>query len=514
LSRAFLNRVSVAAALLALPAAASAETVVSSGPDAVSVTVYRDPGRRGGGTLDLRWLAGFALVTETRTVAIPAGTSDIRFEGVAEGIVPVSAIVTGLPGGVVQKNRDARLLSPAALVDGTLGRRVTVRRTDPATGRVVEEPAVIRAGPSQGVVLETKAGFEALGCSGLPEKLIYDQVPPGLSPRPTLSVTTRSPAAATVKVSLSYLASGFDWNASYVARVAPDGRTLDLFAWLTLANGNGESFAAAETQAVAGTLNRTGDDGPQDDGPDPQLRLQCWPMDSTRSAPESMVPLPPPPPPAPPMAAPQMAEGADVVVTAARFQAVQEELGDLKLYRVPERVTIAANAQKQVALVQKTGIPFERLHTVTVLAELGEGDSWPTAILLRTKNVVARQLGVPLPSGGVALFEQASGRDILVGEGQMRDTAIGEDVEIAAGTSEQVRIAVTDPGGDPRERLMTLTNANPFPVTVEVLLRTRPDRPVERPSVRLGKKNGIGMWVAQVPAHGSSALRYRLKPDD
>lgn len=500
-----------AIALLATPAVAT--TVVSPGPERVSVTIYRDPDRSGGGTLDLRWLAGFALVTETRTVTIPAGESELRFEGVAEGIVPVSAIVTGLPGGVVQKNRDARQLSAAALVDGSLGRRVTIRRTNPETGRVVEEPAVIRAGPDLGVILETKAGFEALGCSGLPEKLVYDQLPPGLSSRPTLSVTTRSPAAATVKVSLSYLSSGFDWSANYVARVAPDGRTLDLFAWLTLANGNGESFPAADTQAVAGTLNRTRDDGARDDGPDPQLRLQCWPMDSTRSAAESMTPVPPPPPPPPPPApAPQMA-APDVVVTAARFQAVQEELGDLKLYRVPERVTIAANSQKQIALVQKTGVPFERLYTATVSAELGDAQSKPTAILLRTKNVVARQLGVPLPSGRVALFEQAAARDILVGEGQLRDTAVGEDVEIAAGVSEQVRIALTDPGADPRERLMTLTNANPFPVKVEVLIRTSPERPMERPSVRLDTKNGLRLWAAPVPANGSATLRYRLKPN-
>jgi len=204
---------------------------------------------------------------------------------------------------------------------------------------------------------------------------------------------------------------------------------------------------------------------------------------------------------------------ADVVVTAARFQAVQEELGDLKLYRVPERVTIAANSQKQIALVQKTGVPFERLYTATVSAELGDAQSKPTAILLRTKNVVARQLGVPLPSGGVALFEQAAARDILVGEGQLRDTAVGEDVEIAAGVSEQVRIALTDPGADPRERLMTLTNANPFPVKVEVLIRTSPERPMERPSVRLDTKNGLRLWAAPVPANGSATLRYRLKPN-
>src|ERR1700730_1409919 len=47
---------------------------------------------------------------------LPAGKSRIRFEGVADGIEPVSAIVAGLPVGVVEKNLDADLLSPATLL--------------------------------------------------------------------------------------------------------------------------------------------------------------------------------------------------------------------------------------------------------------------------------------------------------------------------------------------------------------------------------------------------------------
>lgn len=89
-------------------------------------------------------------MTETRRVRLPRGPAVLRFEGVAEGIVPVSAIVDGLPGGTIEKNRDARLLSPASLVDGTLGREVTLIRTDKATGRLVNEPATIVAGPTPG----------------------------------------------------------------------------------------------------------------------------------------------------------------------------------------------------------------------------------------------------------------------------------------------------------------------------------------------------------------------------
>src|SRR3546814_1534197 len=85
-----------------------------------------------------------------------------------------SSDLTGLPGGVVQKNRDAALLSPASLLDGSLGNRVHIRRTDGATGKVTEEEAIIRSGAAGAVVLQTAAGYEALRCTGLPETILYE----------------------------------------------------------------------------------------------------------------------------------------------------------------------------------------------------------------------------------------------------------------------------------------------------------------------------------------------------
>ncbi len=79
------------------------------------MTVYRAPDR-GSGSIDLDELQGFALISETRTVHLPAGLSQLRFEGVADGIEPASAIVTGLPAGVIEKNREGKLLSPSALI--------------------------------------------------------------------------------------------------------------------------------------------------------------------------------------------------------------------------------------------------------------------------------------------------------------------------------------------------------------------------------------------------------------
>lgn len=196
------------------------EVVDASAPVDLAVTIYRDPDRDQEDELDADDPRGLAMISETRRVTLPKGESTIRFEGVAEGMIGVSAIVTGLPGGTIEKNRNAQLLSPAALVDGTLGNRITITRMNPATGRQVSETAVVRTRADGGLVLQTGQGFEAVQCSGLPETLTYDRIPAGLSAQPVFSVDTRSAEGGTYDVTLTYLAWGFDWQADYVGRMS------------------------------------------------------------------------------------------------------------------------------------------------------------------------------------------------------------------------------------------------------------------------------------------------------
>ena len=501
------------ALLRAVPA-----TVTSAAPEAVAVTVYRNPDR-GSGAINLRWLGGRALITETRTVAVPAGESVIRFEGVAAGIIPTSAIVTGLPGGVVEKNRDANLLSPAALADGSLGRHVTLHRTDRATGRVSEEAAIIRSTAEGGMILQTPDGFEALGCSGLPERLVFDGVPSGLSARPTLSVTTRSAAATTAQVQLTYLAEEFDWGANYVVRIAPDGQTLSIFAWLTLANGNGESFDQAETFAVAGRVNQEASDRRDGDGVAAYApSLHCWPMDGT-STHQSMDPVryerrtgaargfa---------LQAPASVAAMDIIVTAAK-RAEVSALGDLKLYRIPERVTFAANSQKQVAFLEHDGVPFRRVYRREVAAT-DTGDPEPAEIRLRFRNDAAHHMGEPLPSGAVALFERSGERLLLSGEGAMHDTALDEDVDLLVGRSPQVRVAQREEEQDRgrvRWQIVEISNANPAPAAVEIEFGVGADERITGENDRLGRKNGRPLWAVTVPANGRATLRYRVESAD
>ena len=501
-------------AAAALPALAQeGANVAASAPRDRSVTIYRAPYRNGGPLVPSR-LGGFAVITETREVTLPAGPARVRFEGVADGIIPESAIVSGLPGGVIEKNSDDALLTPSTLMRAAVGREVRLQRTDRKTGKVTTTPARLISAGDQGVVFATAAGNEALRCSGAPEAFHFSGDAEGLSAVPTLSVRTRSAVPVHARVRLTYIAENFDWNANYIAHIRPDGQTLDLSGWITLANGNGVSFDNAQTQIVAGGLNRAYVARFVND--QPRVIARCWAMKTTSDIPEragrpyelarpwmglgdydvivtAMRRSPPMLAPPPPMV---MAPSPAIAV-AAPPPPKAEQLGDLKLYRVPERTTIAARQMKQTRLIDQAGVPVETYYRLEVqLAPwIASSAPQPAIHMMRSRNDKAHHLGLPLPAGSI-LVEQDQGRQVMVlGEPTLRDTAEDEKLDLAMGSAKDITCAwARTPqrtGNDFGKLVVTLANASPYPAAIELRLKAFAGWYINHTSVDAPKVDGV-----------------------
>src|SRR5690349_4301200 len=219
--------------------------VISPQADSVSVTIYRDL---------------FALVTETRTVDLPEGPVTVSFEGVVETLLPASAVVSDTGRPLAERNFDYDALSPNNLLTRSIGKGVTITRTLPGSGKVVQVRATVVAANDAGITLHTDAGNETLHCSGLPERLTFDELPADLHARPRLSVQLAAGSAGKRTIRLSYLARGFAWKSAYVAKLNSAGNRMDLMAWITLQNLTQASFHGAQVQVVAGKLHLVADE--------------------------------------------------------------------------------------------------------------------------------------------------------------------------------------------------------------------------------------------------------------
>jgi hypothetical protein len=544
-------------ALAALPAAADEVRVISPRPDAVSITIYRDL---------------FALVTETRTVDLPAGPVTLVFDGVVDTLIPQSAAVADAGRAIAESNYDFERLTPANILKKSIGKSVTLTRMNPATGRARQVAATLVAANNDGVVFATADGNEALHCSGLPEQLTFEELPGDLKGKPTLSIRLAAGAPGKREVRVSYIAHGFAWSANYVGNLDAAGERMNLHGWVTLGNLTGSSLRDAQVQVVAGRLNlldaeegrgtsligdtadyRTDEsldeartqrlaelleekqEESEDEPDDVEYFSGCYPYGPPQpESPYGLMGMDPD------SSAGRRREAASVVdseelmeiiVTGSReSMAVRENLADYQMYRLPVNTDLNALQTKQVAFLHKLAVKVERFYSVRLASDEESLDDMedviPASVKIGWRNRAADGLGEPLPSGIVRFFEESAARAVFVGDGRIKDSPVDTPIELRIGSAIDVALTVDNPDAEPPlNPLMLLTrraylplhlrasNAKSRPVIVEIRqgpIEELEDMRVKGASVAPQRKFGDYMWRLTVPANGEATLSYKV----
>jgi hypothetical protein len=222
----------------------------------------------------------------------------------------------------------------------------------------------------------------------------------------------------------------------------------------------------------------------------------------------------------------------DIVVTGSRMRGImapasiamkarEEALGDVKLYRVPEPVTVAARSLKQVAFLDRPSVSGTLFHRGACAPDSDDGDDRqfsPVSLWLRTLNNAAHGLGLALPSGKVAVFEPTRAGEMVLGEQSIRDYASGQKVELALATSRTVYLTC---GRDAKDADVTdgqwhrfhalVSNANNHAITLEIVLADSSVWAVRKLSGRHMITDGRHIMTVNVPANSSRTLYWDIR---
>jgi len=229
--------------------ATEADEAISSLSDqqSVAVTIYN---------------GNLALVKDQRKVKLNSGLNNLALRDVSAQIRPETALLRSLSHkgsfDTLEQNFDFDLLTPQKLLEKYVGKMVRVISTNPATGIETSEQASVLSA-NNGVVMKIGNRIE----TGMPGRIVYDNVPINLRDRPTLITKLNNKTAGEQSVELSYLTGGLDWKADYVAELNAKEDSLDLSGWVTLTNTSGTSYQNAKLQLVAGDVNRVQDNYPR-----------------------------------------------------------------------------------------------------------------------------------------------------------------------------------------------------------------------------------------------------------
>jgi hypothetical protein len=318
-----------------------------------------------------------------------------------------------------------------------------------------------------------------------PGRISFPEIPKTLIAKPTLVWLVDS-SADKQKVEVSYLASELSWKADYVLSVNESDTAADLNGWVTLDNRSGAPYANAKVQLVAGDVNRV----------QPQVH-----KDRMIYAAEARMSAPPP-------------------------QFTEEGLFEYHLYTLDRKTTLLENEQKQIALLEASGIKVAkrlvlRGEPAYFRMQTGElGAPSKIAVSLEFENRENQKLGMPLPKGIVRVYkrDKSGGRQFL-GEDQIDHTPRDERVRIRVGDAfdvvgerKQMDYKVIGSCRSESAWQIDLRNHKDEKVEVDVVEPASGDWEIVSSSQKATKDDAHTFsFRVPVPPRGSARVEYRVR---
>jgi hypothetical protein len=368
------------------------------------------------------------LVKDIRLIDFKPGIHELKFMDVAAKIDPttvhIKSLINGSSLNVLEQNYEYDLLSPQKLLEKFVGQKVQLATINPET----KKEEIVEA-----TLLSTQGGniFQIgdkihIGHYG---RVLLSKIPENLIPQPTLVWMLENKLSKPQKLEASYLTSGINWKADYVAVLNKLDTMTDLTGWVTIDNRSGATYQNALLKLVAGDIHRV------------QGEMR---MDYAR-----------------PMAA----------AKEASPQFKEESFFEYHLYTLDRRTTVKDNQTKQMTLLDANQVPLKKLFIFAGSSQyyyyqMNQGSNkQKVGVFLELENTKKNNLGIPLPKGTIRVYkEDKDGSLQFVGEDRIDHTPKDEKFKIKIGEAFDVL----------GERIQTdykRLGSNLFEVAFEVSLR-------------------------------------------
>jgi len=336
------------------------------------------------------------LVKDTRLIEFKPGIHELKFMDVAAKIDPttvhIKSLINGSSLSVLEQNYEYDLLSPQKLLEKFVGQKVQLATLNPET----KKEEIVEA-----TLLSTQGGnIFQIGDKihiGHYRRILLSKIPENLIPQPTLVWMLENKLSKPQKLEASYLTSGINWKADYVAVLNKLDTLTDLTGWVTIDNRSGATYQNALLKLVAGDIHRV------------QGEVR---MDYAR-----------------PMAA----------AKEVSQQFKEESFFEYHLYTLDRRTTVKDNQTKQMTLLDANQVPLKKLFIFAghpqYYYQMNQGSQkQKVGVFLELENTKKNNLGMPLPKGTIRVYkEDKDGSLQFIGEDRIDHTPKDEKFKIKIG---------------------------------------------------------------------------------
>ncbi len=430
---------------------------VSIAQPQVSVTIYND---------------NLALVREVRAIQFEKGTQEYKFVDVAAQIDPTSVHFKSLtdPNGIVllEQNYEYDLVGTDRLLQKYIEQELIATIEE---GGAVSGTLLSSSGGDIIVQLENNQ-IQALKAEAV-QSILFPSLPEGLISQPTLVWLVNAQKGGEHNSEISYLTSGIQWHAEYVAVVNEEDTQLDLAGWVSIENNSGTAYEDAKIKLVAGDVHRVREPRPR------PMRKEMYAM---------------------------------AAADEAQFE--EKEFFEYHLYTLQRPATIKNRQIKQLSLFPSETADVDKIYTYD-----GEYNGKKVNVRLEFENSKENGLGMPLPRGKVRVYKSDSdGSQEFIGEDAIDHTPKDELVRLTMGSAfdivgERIVKDVQQINKRSRQQTVEITLRNHKEEKIEVLVieHLRGDWKFVGSTPKIHKKTANRVeFQVKVPADGETTFEYTV----
>ena len=325
------------------------------------------------------------LVKEERELKLEKGRQTVNLEAIPALINPASVLIES-DFNVLEQNFEYDLISVDKMLEKSLEKDVIIDH--PQQGRMSGK---LLSANSANLILKTADGITQIIPRNNQQKISLtglDEVNQPFIVRPTLIWDVLAQAQKTYNTKISYLSTGFNWNADYVALLNENDTRIILSGWVTINNTSGKTFKETKLKLMAGDLNLV----------KPENRMRFERLNQFNVAKE-----------------------------ASAFE--EKALFEYHIYDLQRKTDLKNNQIKQIQLFDETDAKIKKIYRINSY------NPTKVAVIVSFKNSKENNLGMPLPKGIIRLYKKDGEEREFVGENRIEHTPKNETLDIEVGAA-------------------------------------------------------------------------------
>lgn len=331
-----------------------------------------------------------ALIREVRNLDFKKGIFEIKFKDVASRIDPTSVHfkVPKFPDqvAILEQNYQFDLVSSEKILEKYIDKTIQL-----VTKQDKDYKGELLSYDGSGLTLKDSNGSIRIISRAEVRDLLFPALPEGLITRPTLLWQLDSDISGKQEAEVSYLTSGINWHAEYVAVIDKEDKNLELAGWVSIDNRSGATYSNAKLKLIAGDVHRV-----EEEGRKVLMAYEAAALDAKRGVP---------------------------------FE--EKAFFEYHLYTLTRPATVKDKEIKQLTLFPNTVVKTQKIFTYE-----GARDGKKVRVNLEFMNSEKDGLGIPLPKGKVRVYkEDVDKSQEFVGEDLIDHTPKDEKVRIYVGNA-------------------------------------------------------------------------------